>query len=356
LDREESYKIEGNLLEIDTLIMRDNSKLILTQSPTTLIVHNAFISYRCRIDGSGKEEADSMDLNGKDLNLYINLHKISSLLIIDLSGKRRQCKSYYTECAGVSGNLQLKTSLKSKKYIEKIKLINGGYYWTYIGSPAGAYSIFEFHPDNLILRYNERQGTIRNLSFFFPPPKPSASIPINIKKEEKWNLGNVGEVLRVALDSCGYKGLRYYQVPNGFALITRMEQITKKGKPLPDRIRWLDDTRYIKEFSIVALLKALLTVNKGYYRTIVFVVTSSENFSSKDGETLKKDVESWFKSGLYKLPLCTAEDAYTDKHYLTALIYEFKVSEKDQKPVLSPFVDVKKHLELSNIWQSLKLN
>ena len=71
--------------------------------------------------------------------------------------------------------------------------------------------------------------------FPWPPPPPSATAEIRCEqlrlKTRLTSFGDVDRRLSEALDANGYCERRYYAVPDGFALVTRIEQINDDGTP-----------------------------------------------------------------------------------------------------------------------------
>ena len=69
----------------------------------------------------------------------------------------------------------------------------------------------------------------------FPWPPPRASTMMNIEDAalrvagDSTTLGQVDAELRAALNDAGYVDKSYFAVPDGFALVTRLEQIDDDG-------------------------------------------------------------------------------------------------------------------------------
>jgi hypothetical protein len=184
----------------------------------------------------------------------------------------------------------------------------------------------------------------------WPPPNASALAVIGPEffrsLREGRTLGDINEILIEALVKAGYHGSRYFGVPHGFAIVTRLEQTDRHGAPLDGEARWLAKIQPIKSFSLAGYLRALLTSPPGYFRVITLVV-SNEPFSSSGDRMRLNILERWSQSGLNVLPLKVRELPYTEDYRVTVLVYEFeKNAERDQPEVhipgrLSPV----KHLE-----------
>ena len=82
------------------------------------------------------------------------------------------------------------------------------------------------------------EAPARSPSFPWPPPKASASskVPDNFLRETetKQILHDIDRRLALALDKAGYFEKSYFSVPDGFALVTRLEQINADGTPKPE--------------------------------------------------------------------------------------------------------------------------
>ncbi|MEM6264045.1 MAG: hypothetical protein AAGI38_16140, partial [Bacteroidota bacterium] len=200
-------------------------------------------------------------------------------------------------------------------------------------------------------------GSAQNFSFPFPPPKASATLPeIPITLKTGGNFGQVEAQLKRSFQSCGYEELKYYAIPNGFAVVTGIEQIEPTGKPLPLPDRWSNKTKFTFEKSLAGIFEALFTSKEGFFRIIVFAFTSSDISTTRE-RISKKDALAWFESGWFSLPGKLKKTKFSNDHTLTAFIYEFKVDENENKPALSlpSNVPAKSHLVAAGIWRSLNL-
>ncbi len=73
------------------------------------------------------------------------------------------------------------------------------------------------------------------ICFLWPPPDCSAKTVLNRSYfQSAVQLADVDDILLKALRKCGYTDKSHYYVPNGFALVTRIEQIDENGVPLLD--------------------------------------------------------------------------------------------------------------------------
>jgi hypothetical protein len=198
----------------------------------------------------------------------------------------------------------------------------------------------------------------------FPFPPPQASTYVEIKRNllfadaaKSMTLADVNDTLEKALTKAGYVEKSYYQVPDGFALVTRLEKINEDGSPKPEEVRWVGAKEKQRIFSISDYLKQLFTANPGYYRIIVFIVTSQA--FSQDGEQTvsREEAMNWLTEGNVQLPDSIAKKNYTKQHKCTALVYQFERpnSAAQETILLTPSsVPATSHLTRSGIFKGLQ--
>ncbi len=63
------------------------------------------------------------------------------------------------------------------------------------------------------------------------------------KDNEPFLLDDIKKVISDALDSCGYVEKSYYSVPEGFAIVTRLEHINENGSPKNISERWIAEVK-----------------------------------------------------------------------------------------------------------------
>jgi hypothetical protein len=189
--------------------------------------------------------------------------------------------------------------------------------------------------------------------FPWPPPEPSSrSQPLNFKAKNINTLADANGLLVNALSQANYSQFDYYYVPNGFALVTPLEQIQTDGTPKGDPPRWNVKAQLSEDFSFMNYLKALFMGEKGYYRIIVFVVTDKPFSFIKSNTTFT--IQN-LPGGINGLPPELGEQPYTSNHKCTVLVYEF---EKQNSGDATSFVkpgrySVQTHLKKTLVWQNL---
>ena len=190
--------------------------------------------------------------------------------------------------------------------------------------------------------------------FDLPPPHASATLSLQMKSlaAQANQLGDLATAIGAASQQAGYSQLRYWAVPDGFAMATRLEQITENGAPkTPDR--WSLTLTPPRIFSLKSYLEALFAADRGFYRLIVFIV--SPHAFAQTNTTLKfKTSIDWLWSGLNRLPPSIASMPLTAEYVCTGLIYEFEQKDPYTDPALRTSIDGKAHLQMARLWQALK--
>ncbi len=195
--------------------------------------------------------------------------------------------------------------------------------------------------------------------FPWPPPLASAFTVMPDKYFRTSNerivlLSEIDNRLSTALRYAGYAEKSYYAVPDGFALVSRLEQINPDGTPKLDIDRWAINVRPLRKFSLSSYLRALFTSEPGHFRVIVFIVTPHPFYQ----DTIKAspdEVKSWIYSGLNKLPESIGVRKYTREYACTALIYELKKEHGQDAVTLIPGnLSATTHLEKSAIKKGLR--
>ncbi len=199
---------------------------------------------------------------------------------------------------------------------------------------------------------NDNFDFCNNLSPLGDIPIPSAMMEIErsifARTTEKITLGDINGKICDALASNGYDDKTYYCVPDGFALVTHIEQINEDGtsKQPPDRFS-LKFSPY-NVFSISSYWHALLNAPIGYFRLIIFVV-SNKTITPK-GALLEAKAKALVDDG-NPLPKSIKVLPFTDNYSCVAYIYEFMNKQDYAKDTLLVPSDIsgKQHLEKSGI-------
>ncbi len=171
---------------------------------------------------------------------------------------------------------------------------------------------------------------------FWPPPEPSSKQ--NISQHILTDTGNlslptfenINKILCRSLDWGGYTERVYYKVPDGFALITRIEQFEKNGQSKPGDERWLKTIGPPHKVSLHSFLSSLFIPRVGYFRIIAFVVTPES--LETEGKADKVTAQNWFSKGKMSLPDSISEKQITKHHKILAMVYEFKATKINDNP------------------------
>ena len=195
--------------------------------------------------------------------------------------------------------------------------------------------------------------------FPWPPPAASASmvIPSDILVKsgaEPAFLRDIDQRLGAALAAGGYAEKKYFAVPDGFAVVTRLEQINADGTPKEGNERWAPEIGPLRNFSLSEYIASLFRAPVGYYRIIVFIVTPHP-FSEANHSVSRDEAADWLRSGLNVLPDSIAQRRYDQGFACTALVYEFQQPGGSgmQTVIMHPSnISASSHLEQSGIWDA----
>ncbi|MEM0986250.1 MAG: hypothetical protein AAGJ32_08390 [Pseudomonadota bacterium] len=216
---------------------------------------------------------------------------------------------------------------------------------------AGAPAIIEARCDPDALMFD----------FTWPPPEPSARIEIprslvlgGIDENDR-SVSRIQSRVESALETAGYVDQSFYTIGcDGFAIITRMEQIDRTGEPLEDGLRFNapgeDET-----WSLTGYLTRLFYAPPGFYRQIILAGTDEiydeDNLQAAPDED---QLDALFTAGSSQALDIDAAEMWGTGHKLHALIYEFETqgtrNVKQRRP--SP-IPAERHVETSGIYGDL---
>jgi hypothetical protein len=191
----------------------------------------------------------------------------------------------------------------------------------------------------------------------FPPPKASSRYVMDRKFFSTCrNLSKVDTILCNALQANGYTEKSYFAVPDGFAIVTRIEKMNEDGTSRQTPDRW-DLTVTMDNISFKNYLKALFFENVGHYRIIVFIITD-KSFNTSDKRISMEEAEGWLSTGNLTLPDIIGKKKYTEGYNIISLIYEFIKAESSSEAILSDPSGLTgmAHLNKSNILTWLQAN
>jgi hypothetical protein len=106
IPRNQVYMVTVDTLEIDTLLMEDNSTLKFAKD-IVIIVYNAFIGAKCEFNSSGSKGADNQGedgVRGKHLTIQILFKELNSLRINTSGGDGGKGSSGQSGIDGLGGS------------------------------------------------------------------------------------------------------------------------------------------------------------------------------------------------------------------------------------------------------------
>jgi hypothetical protein len=172
-------------------------------------------------------------------------------------------------------------------------------------------------------------------------------------------LADIDADLSKALNAHGYYGKHYFSVPDGFALVTQMEQIYPDGEPLNTWDRWETSARLNKTFSLRDYFISLVFAKPGFYRAITFVVAPASVNQNPLLAGGRMNETAWRNSEGQKVPETVGRLIFTDKYTVTARIYEFEVPKNGEARLIEPVykggsaLQARVHLQKAGIWDML---
>lgn len=168
-------------------------------------------------------------------------------------------------------------------------------------------------------------------AFPWPPPAPSAQAQIpgaafRSDTRPTPSLAEIGARLTAALDQSGH-GYGFYRAPNGFAVVSRVERIGEDGTRIGEA--GLAAPVAGEPFRFNATMAALAAAPAGFYRIIVFVVSDGALVPSAR-PLAEAEAGAFAAGGAPALPDDFNDRPFTDAHFVTALIYEFRKGEAER--------------------------
>ncbi len=209
------------------------------------------------------------------------------------------------------------------------------------------------------LAYYEDENKVQQAglrSFPWPPPTCAERYTVQRNMAGRFKtLGAVDDWLQKALDNRRYWSRSYHYLPNGFALVTRLEQFTADGASKPEQHRWVDYPVSEGSGGIMDYLSSMFVPNKGYFRVFVFAVTDQP--AGSNGKTIERaEAQKWLENATSLLPYDIAKLPVSERHFVEVLVYEFEANGSNRKanrrcPCAKP---CREHLEKSGLLNGLR--
>jgi len=195
--------------------------------------------------------------------------------------------------------------------------------------------------------------------FPWPPPAPSAQLllPDGLFRGTSaaaTSLADVGDKIVRALRQADYQEFSFYSVPNGFALVARLERMSPDGQPLPADFRYIAPDA-AQPFSFSQYIRSLFFAPQGFYRFIAFVVTDQPFVTAAKGIDAA-GAQQLLREGANRLPPQFGNRPFTPAHDVSALIYEYRKGSAvgDVSEILPGRLPAATHLERTRIYQFLR--
>ncbi|MEL6863393.1 MAG: hypothetical protein AAFP19_03195 [Bacteroidota bacterium] len=238
---------------------------------------------------------------------------------------------------------------RTYKYIKKARekyMAAGGHSFISKESIDILHDEIKSHLGKYDLLHLVEEGQFADMMPKFTPYPYSAMSQLSRDKISGNSLGDIDDKLSRILDQCGYDERSYFYYPNGFALVTQMEQINKDGSPRKLPHRWSSKTS-VEDWSLLNYLKALFTASPSSYRIFAFVV-SDHPITLEESTRVDMFVE---KTVINRLPQQIRNLNFGPDHNVTVLIYEFQRKAGDQSVRLTnrSALTGKAHLKQSRI-------
>jgi hypothetical protein len=163
-------------------------------------------------------------------------------------------------------------------------------------------------------------------------------------------LGDANTIIRNAITSsnCNYDDIGYYSIPNGFVLVTKVEEINDDATSVTGADRFTEgqyDTMNILDYFFP---------RKGYFRVFAFLVTDKA-FNATNTAVTAAEGLAWMRLAANVLPDAIKSKPFTPGYNCSVIVYEFRSEEANThlSPSLSPKFSAQMHLQRSHIAESL---
>lgn len=215
--------------------------------------------------------------------------------------------------------------------------------WIVVDDPKQAAAIRKFDEVRVVRNDNSWMANFRSSVHSLPPgrdlgtdnpppafpwPPPAASAQMVVPDSAfttggaRATLGDLNKKLAGALTSQGYTARSYFVVPDGFAVVTRLEKFGAGGAPAAGEERWSTGNTVPQRFTLEGYLASLFSGEPGRFRVLVFVVTSHP-FAATGTSPSRRTTLDWLGNGFDSLPRTIANASAPADIKCTVLIYEF---------------------------------
>lgn len=192
----------------------------------------------------------------------------------------------------------------------------------------------------------------------WPLPAPSARLVLPREtgawaQQRGMKVGDIAARVQAALTAAGYSETSSYSVPDGFVIVTRLEQIERDGTAKCGAERWNVEAPGQDDSFFLKVLKGMAGATSGNYRLFIFVV-STDDRAPTAVEPSYGDAKLWFLRGSAALSAETASRPVTAGHRMSVLVYEFEAITKQKVLARAPgLLTCEDHLVKAGLWQGL---
>jgi hypothetical protein len=172
-----------------------------------------------------------------------------------------------------------------------------------------------------------------------PWPPPRATSSYLFPQRTLSDFGTVGafnDALQTKLRAAGFYDFSYFVAPGGFALATPIERIDEEGHPASGSSRWKGGNIPVGPTSFSDWVKKVLYDEEGYFRVLVFFVTTDSSQSADKGATFE-EASNWAAHGCRGLPAKIRTTKISSDQVFYALAYVFSSSKGKSSEQLSSF-------------------
>ncbi len=192
----------------------------------------------------------------------------------------------------------------------------------------------------------------------WPLPAPSARLVLPREtgawaQQRRFKVGDIAARVQSALAAAGYSEVSFYNVPDGFVIVTRLEQIERDGTAKSGAERWNVEAPGQDDSFFLKVLKGMAGATSGNYRLFIFVV-STDDRAPTAAEPSYGDAKLWFLRGSAALTAETASRPVTAGHRMSVLVYEFEAITRQKVLARAPgLLTCEAHLVKAGLWDGL---
>lgn len=198
----------------------------------------------------------------------------------------------------------------------------------------------------------ERESTPRLK--WWPPPRFSdwSVLPREQLGTNQQTLADVYKRISGALSERDYQGQAIFEVPEGFALVTKVERIHEDGTTYPAPERWTNVKLSPKTWS--DYMGALWVGPPGHFRLFMFVVSTRNDLQGSKEQLSEEDARALYLQGTRVLSRDIGDKSFSN-HNVHAVVYHFEKTNGVTKVAYDDPLGAVTHLKQSGLWRQLNL-